>query len=515
VRAVDDVAKDWVRTNAIRFADAPALENIESGERYTWRELDTRVGALAGVLRDRFGVGVGDRVLLIADGDTRTFEVQFACIRLGAIMVPLNWRLALLELLELAREVEPTVVISDGGWQSTVLKIAAKLGVAQHLGWRCAPGSTVDYDAALAGAVPVEPRTDLSMNLPTHILHTSGTTGAPKGAITTVKTLSWQAQNIAAQCLLTGPGSKQLNPMPLFHAGGLTTIGTPMLITGGAVATMGRFDPTRVVSVLGDPARGITHFTAPPVMWASLTEQPDFASADFSALRFAEVAGGVPALALLETWRGRGIVLQQAYGGTELGPAVTGMPRAAVAGRPTSCGRAVPYTHVRLVASDGTDAPTGAVGEVWIKGPSVSPGYWRKDGTVDTARTEDGWFRTGDAAWRDEDGFHHLVDRLKDMYKSGGENVAPAEVERVLVTHPDVVDVAVIGVPDEKWGEIGRAFVVARTGTAITLDSLREHCAERIARYKAPRSLVVVDELPRNTTGKVSKAALRAYAGPE
>ncbi|MFC4948059.1 AMP-binding protein [Pseudonocardia sp. GCM10023141] len=513
--AVGDVAKDWVRTNAGRFGAAIALENAETGERHTWRELDARVGALAGVLRDRYGVGVGDRVLLLAEGDTRTFEVQFACIRLGAIMVPLNWRLAPLELLELARDVEPKVLISDGVWQPTVREIAAKLGTDARLGWRCDPGSaTADYDEALAAATPAEPRTDLSMDLPTHILHTSGTTGAPKGAITTVKTLSWQTLNIAAECLLTGPGVKQLNPMPLFHAGGLTTIGTPMLITGGAVTTMRRFDPAAIVALLGDPAHAITHFTAPPVMWASLTEQPGFAAADFTALRFAQVAGGVPSLTLLQTWRSRGVVLQQAYGGTELGPAVTGMPRDAVAGRPASCGRAVPYTHVRLAGPDGTEVPTGEVGEVWLKGPSVSPGYWRKDGTVDVARTEEGWFRTGDAAWRDEDGFHHLVDRVKDMYKSGGENVAPAEVERVLVTHPDVLDVAVIGIPDEKWGEIGRAFVVVRPGATLTLDALREHCAERIARYKAPRSLVVVAELPRNTTGKISKAALRAYVAP-
>lgn len=508
-----DVAKDWVRTNAGRYGDAIALENAETGERHTWRELDRRVGALAGALRDRFGVGVGDRVLLIAEGDTRTFETQFACIRLGAILVPLNWRLALPELVELARDVEPAVLVSDGVWQPTIQEIAAKLGTDAHLGWRCPDGSTLDYEEALASATPAEPRTDLSMDLPTHILHTSGTTGAPKGAITTVKTLSWQTLNIATECLLTGPGVKQLNPMPLFHAGGLTTIGTPMLITGGAITTMRRFDPARIVELLGDPTRGITHFTAPPVMWASLTEQPGFAAADFSALRFAQVAGGVPSLALLETLRSRGIVLQQAYGGTELGPAVTGTPRDAVADRPTTCGRAVPFTHVRLVGADGTDVPTGDVGEVWIKGPSVSPGYWRKDGTVDTARTEDGWFRTGDAGRRDDDGFHYLVDRLKDMYKSGGENVAPAEVERVLVQHPDVLDAAVIGVPDEKWGEIGRAFVVVRPGATLTLDAVREHCAEHIARYKAPRSLVIVDDLPRNTTGKVSKAALRHLPG--
>jgi fatty-acyl-CoA synthase len=503
-----DHAKDSVRSNAVRFGGALALENAETGERLTWRQLDDRVGALAGHLRDRCGIGIGDRVLVLAEGDTRTFEVQFACIRLGAIMVPVNWRLALPELIELANDVEPAVVIADGLWQDVGLKIAEAADIRHRLGWRCDAGIE-DYEAALARATPVPPGTGLSMELPTHILHTSGTTGRPKGAVTTVKTLSWHTLNIADWLL--GPGRKQLNPMPLFHAGGLTTIATSMLMTGGAVLTMRRFEPDRVLAMLGDPAAGITHFTAPPVMWASLSAQPGFGAADFGALRLAQVAGGVPPRELLELWSSRGVVLQQAYGGTELGPAVTGMPRDAVAGRPASCGRAVPFTHVRLVTADGTDAGTDEVGEVWLKGPSVTPGYWRKDGTVEGARTEDGWFRTGDAARMDEDGFYYLVDRVKDMYKSGGENVAPAEVERVIIDHPDVLDVAIVGIHDETWGEVGRAFVVMRPGTTITLEELREYCGARIARYKAPRSLVILNHLPRNTTGKVSKPALRAY----
>lgn len=503
-----DAAKDCVRTNAGRFGNAPALENAETGERLTWRQLEDRVAGLAGYLRDYCGIGPGNRVLLLAEGDTRTFEVQFACMRLGAILVPLNWRLALPELLELAAEVEPAVVIVDGTWQDTGLKIAEAAGAGHTLGWRCAAG-IADYETALAQAAPVPPSTGLPMELPTHILHTSGTTGRPKGAVTTVKTLCWQTLNIA-ECL-PGPGAKQLNPMPLFHAGGLTTIATPMLMTGGAVMTMRRFEPDRVLALLGDPGQCITHFTAPPVMWAALGAQPGFARADFRELRFAQVAGGVPSRELLEVWGERGVVLQQAYGGTELGPAVTSMPRDSVAQRPGSCGLAVPFTHVRLVTPAGADASVGEVGEVWIKGPSVTPGYWRKDGTIDPARTQDGWFRTGDAARMDEDGFYYLVDRVKDMYKSGGENVAPAEVERVIITHPDVLDVAVIGVPDPTWGEVGRAFVVVRPGATLTLQDLREFCAQRIARYKAPRSLIVVDDLPRNPTGKVSKPALRAY----
>jgi fatty-acyl-CoA synthase len=507
---VTDTAKDWVRSNAVRLGDAVALENAETGERLSWRQLDERVGALAGHLRDACGVGIGDRVLLLAEGDSRTFEVQFACIRLGAILVPLNWRLALPELLELAAEVRPAVVITDGVWQETALKIAETVRAGHRLGWRCSSAAEfADYETALAAAAPAQPRTDLPMDLPTHILHTSGTTGRPKGAVTTVKTLSWQTLNIAEYRL--GPGAKQLNPMPLFHAGGLTTIATPLLITGGAVLTMRRFDPGAVLDLLGDPARGITHFTAPPVMWASLAAQPGFPAADFTVLRFAQVAGGVPSPELLARWAQRGVVLQQAYGGTELGPAVTGMPRDETMARPASCGHAVPHTHIRLVAPDGTDAAPGEVGEVWLNGPSVTPGYWRTDGTIDPARTADGWFRTGDAARVDDDGFYYLVDRVKDMYKSGGENVASAEVERVIIDYPDVLDVAVIGIPDDTWGEVGRAFVVLRPGSTITLEELRDYCGARLARYKSPRSLVILDHLPRNTTGKVSKPALRSY----
>lgn len=184
------------------------------------------------------------------------------------------------------------------------------------------------------------------------------------------------------------------------------------------------------------------------------------------------------------------------------------MPRGAAEDRPASCGRPVPFTHVRLVTTEGVDAADGEVGEIWIKGPSVTPGYWRKD-PVQHGTFTDGWFRTGDAAYRDDEGFMYLVDRYKDMYKSGGENVSPAEVERVLAMHPAVADVAVIGVPDEKWGEVGQAFVVLVEGASVSLEELREFCSEHIARYKAPRRLVLLDSLPRNTTGKVQKNELR------
>ncbi|WP_236591835.1 MULTISPECIES: AMP-binding protein [Mycobacterium avium complex (MAC)] len=498
-----------MRTNARRFGSSPALWNVETGERYTWSELDDRVGRLAGVLSELFGIGVKDRVLLIAEGDTRTFELQFACMRLGAIMVPLNWRLTVPELAELARDVAPTLIVHDDVWQSVAVELSSLAGIAARLSWRCG-APVIDYDDAVAAATPIDPRTDLPLDLPTHILHTSGTTGPPKGALTTAKTLVWQALNTAADAGMTGPGCVLLNPMPLFHAGGLTTVAAPMLMTGGAVATMRRFEAAEVLEVLGDPACEISHFTAPPVMWLMLANQPGFAAADFSQLRFAQIAGGLPAEELLRRWQARGVVLRAAYGGTEMGPGVTTMPAESALTRPGSCGRAVPFSHVRLVGEDGTDVPDGQPGEIWVKGPAVSPGYWQA-GRSPVVDRPDGWLHTGDVAWRDADGFFYLVDRINDMYKSGGENVAPAEVERALLTHSAVADVAVVGVPDEHWGEVGRAYVVLAAGASVTLSELREHCRRTIARYKAPRSLVIVDQLPRNSTGKVSRSALREY----
>jgi fatty-acyl-CoA synthase len=506
-----DVSKDWVRANAERFGEALALQDVETGERWTWWETDRRVGALAGVLRHRLGVDIGDRVVVLADGDPRTFELQFACIRLGAVLVPLNWRLATAELIELTRDVEPTVLVSDDVHLAVAEQLAVEAGVRHHLGWRCPPGRVADYEEELGAATPVEPRADLSVELAALLLHTSGTTGSPKAALNTVKSLTWHTFNVTAEYGLHGPGTLMLNPMPLFHAGGLTTVATPMLINGGAIATMRRFEAERIAALLGAPENGFTHFIGAPVMWQMLADAPSFATGDFSAMRFAQVAAGSPSPQLLARWTERGVTIRQAYGGTEMGPAVTSMPAEAVTGRPDSCGRAVPFTHVRLVGEDGADVHTGEVGEVWIKGPAVFPGYRRKDGSIDPARTPDGWFRTGDAAWRDAAGFLHLVDRIKDMYKSGGENVVPAEVERALASHPDVEDVAVVGVPDPTWGEVGRAFVVARPDTALTLEVLRAHCERTIARYKAPRSLVLLDHLPRNGTGKVVRAELRAH----
>jgi fatty-acyl-CoA synthase len=246
-------------------------------------------------------------------------------------------------------------------------------------------------------------------------------------------------------------------------------------------------------------------------MYQAIADQPGFDTADLSGIRNAVVAGGLAPVPLLRRYAAKGLELEAHYGGTEMGPAVLAL-HPSVAGKleAGSVGRPVPHTAVRLVDDTGRDVPDGVEGEIWIKGPSVTPGYWGKD---PADFFTDGWFRTGDVARRDADGYYYLVDRIKDMYKSGGENVYPAEVERLLLEHPSIAEVAVVGVRDERWGEVGLAVVVLTPGTTLTIEALADAIGGRLARYKHPRHLAVVESLPRNVTGKVDKIALRAGHG--
>jgi fatty-acyl-CoA synthase len=318
--------------------------------------------------------------------------------------------------------------------------------------------------------------------------------------------------NVAQVDLISGPGCKHFNPLPLFHAGGLNTVSLPMLITGGCVSVAQRFDPDQCLGALADAGRGMTHFAGVPTMYQMMTELPAFAKADLSRLRHAQVAGGFPHPDLASVLADKGVVLQTHYGGTEMGPAIAAMPIEHAARKPGSCGLPVPHTQIRLVGRDGADVEVGEVGEAWIEGPSVTPGYWRRDPSQDPS-FEGEWFCTGDACRQDDEGFLYIIDRFKDMYKSGGENVFPAEVERVLTDHPAIAEVAVIGIEDAKWGEVGRALIGLRPGTTLTLEAVVSHCEGRLAHYKIPKSMVVVDHLPRNSTGKVVKADLRAQHG--
>lgn len=504
------VVTDWVAYNARRFPRVVALEGLDTGLSLTWSAVEARVAGLAGALRGRFGLRVGDRVAVIADDDPRVIELQLACMRAGLIFVPFNWRLAPPEVEELCRDAEPSLIVHDATWQALAVTLRQTLGIEHIAAWGCRD-TPADLEAERDRAPAMGERRDHTVDQLVQMLYTSGTTGTPKGALITMGSLVANTANIVHGLSLTGPPARYLSTLPLFHGAGLNVVANPVLMTGGTMSIVRRFDPERVAGLLGDPANGYSHFNAAPAMYRMLAE---FAPGkDFSALKAAMVGGSWMDAELSHHLAGLGLVTQAAWGATEMGPNLTLVPREDRERKVHTVGFPVPHTQLRVVDPDtGEDVEQGEPGEAWARGPSVCAGYWRREPGTGFSATG-GWFRSGDAVALDEDGFVVLRGRFKDMYKSGGENVFAAEVEAVLAEHPKLAEVAIIGVPDQTWGEVGRAVVVTAPGATVELSELVEHCASRLARYKIPKSVVVVDSLPRNVLGKVQKPQLRQTAG--
>ena len=499
---------DWVAHHARVRPDAIALRGGDDGETRTWAALDDRVSRLAHGLRHGLGLRPGDRLALLSDGNVRVMETQFACIRAGLTLVPLNFRLTTAELVEMCRAVGTLAMISDPVWHVAAAQVMAALAQSAPILWGDRDSA---FERLACGANILPPRPDMRSEDVALILFTSGSTGAPKAAMCTLEAMAWQAFNQAEASRAAEAGAHVFTPLPLFHAGGLNSLTNPILYFGGTATISGRFDPSAAARFVGDPANGVTHIALVPLMYELIANTPEFAAADFSRLCTAILAGGRLTESLQTVWAAKGVRFSPQYGGTETGPSVTALPPSMQdKARAGSCGTAVLHVEIRLVDEHGDDVPIGQAGEIWLKGPSITPGYIGRDPAFDFA---DGWFRTGDVARMDADGCYFLVDRIKDMYKSGGENVAPAEVEQILAEHPSIAEVAVIGVAHEKWGEVGLAIVAPHGPDAPTLDQLRALCEGRLARYKHPYRLELIERLPRNVTGKIAKDELRARFG--
>ena len=339
----------------------------------------------------------------------------------------------------------------------------------------------------------------------------SGTTGLPKGAIIT------HAMNFLNVVNCTGPAmiarsSVFLGVLPLFHTGGLNVFANPVFHYGGAVVIMRAFDPGQALRLIADPAMGITHIFGVPAIFQFMGAHPDFAHTDLSSLVFAGVGGAPTPNAILNAWNDRGVILQQGFGMTETSPIVMILDKEDAIRKLGSAGKPILHGQVKVARTDGSDAATNEIGELWVRGDHITPGYWQKP-DVTKAAFSDGWLHTGDAVKMDDEGFYYIVDRWKDMYISGGENVYPAEVENVLYQISALAEAAVIAVPDQRWGEVGRAVVVVKPDMTLTEDGVLAHCAANLARYKLPHSVVFTDALPRNATGKVHKPTLRQTFG--
>lgn len=498
---------DWIAHHAANRPRKQAIRDLGSGRIFSYGEMDVRADAMAAYFGS-LGIGRGDRVAVLAHNGVEYFDIQFACARTGAICVLLNWRLTVTELEYMINDSAPKLLVHDIEFADSANALRERCGLSQTLK---IDRYTLDcpYELALDGAKGRVVRHEaLTHDDVVTIMYTSGTTGRPKGAMITHGMNFWNCVNLGIPMGI-GPDTVHLSVLPLFHTGGLNCYCNPVLHAGGTVVIQRQFEASETLKIIGDPDQGITHFFAVPAPYQFMMQHPDFSQTDLSRLRVAGVGGAPCALTIMEHWAARGVQLSQGYGMTETSPGAIFLDSGDALRKIGSTGKALLHTEFRIVDNTGADCGPEEIGELWLAGPHITPGYWNKP--EDTASSFEGrWLKTGDAARQDVEGFVYIVDRWKDMYISGGENVYPAEVENVLYQLTEIAEAAVVGIPNERWGETGLAVLVPKPGTEINQISVIEHCLERLAKFKVPSDIVIIDELPRNATGKVLKRELRS-----
>ncbi|MEO7352240.1 MAG: long-chain fatty acid--CoA ligase [Marmoricola sp.] len=495
---LDQGLGSWPARRARMTPDKPAL--VQAGRVTTYAELEHRSTRLALGLRER-GVSRGDRVAFLGLNCGELVETMFAVAKLGAVFLPVNTRLAPPELRHVLEDSGARLLIWQAGFEAGV-ESAEVAGLeldrarilrddGASLALLFGPEGTIDE--------PVGPE-DLFM-----IQYTSGTSGRPKGVMLTHANITWNVFNLMVDVDL-GSDEVALVTAPLFHTAALNQVLFPTILKGGTALIEAKFDPDRAIELIEQ--EGVTLLFGVTSMYLAIAATKRFAEADLSTLRSA-LSGGAPIpQSLLQVWLDRGLMITQGYGLTESSPGATMLRAADGARKLGSAGTACFFTDVRVVTPTMDPVDVGEPGEVIVSGPNVTSGYWQNPAATAEAFTE-GWLRTGDLAVVDDEGFLTIVDRLKDMYISGGENVYPAEVEQAIHTHPAIAEAAVIGVPDERWGEVGRAVVTVHEGAELTEEELLAHLEGRLARYKIPKSVVVVRELPHNASGKLVKSRLK------
>ena len=477
-----------------------ALYEYDVGKRYTYAELNQRANRAANWMQ-ACGVQFGDRVSILAHNSVIYLDLFYGCAKIGAIFTPLNWRLAVPELVYIVQDCTPKILLVGPDFADIAAEMSAQIDVQQQL-------TVADYETALQNESDAEPsRPDgLSGEAAHCILYTSGTTGRPKGAIIPQRQVIWNCINTAVSWGLT---QHDVSPVftPMFHAGGLFAFLAPLLYLGGRIVLGKEFDPEETLQIIVDER--CTVILGVPTIFQMWQKSPQFAEADFGHVQFF-ISGGAPCPpALIESWRkAKGITFRQGYGLTEVGPNCFSMTDAESEVKTGSVGKPIQNSSMRLVDENGVDVAVGETGELIIQGPHVCAGYWKNE-TATAKAFQDGWFYTGDMARMDADGFFTIAGRFKDMIISGGENVYAAEVEAVFLEHEAVAECALIGKPDEKWGEVGLMIVVLHEGQTASETDLRDFCGQKLARYKIPKQVIFADSLPYSPYGKVIKAELR------
>jgi fatty-acyl-CoA synthase len=498
-----------------RAKSGPKAALISGADTVSYAELANRTDRLANALRNR-GVAKGDRVAYLGENHPSFVETFFACGLLGAIFVPLNTRLAAPELQFQLQDSGARLLINAGALDALAASSVEETAVTHRLvvapdggtpaSAGTSPAAVAPYDAALQAAAAAPLDLPVGLDDAAMILYTSGTTGKPKGALLTHGNITWNCINTLVDMDLSRK-DVALMISPLFHVASLDMGLLPMLLKGATVVLEAKFDAGRVLELIEQ--HRVTTLNGVPTTFQMLCDHPAWPAADLSSLDKLTCGGSAVPRRVLDAYEARGVGFTSCYGMTETAPGATMLPVDRSKDKAGSAGLPHFFTDVRIADPLGGLAAGGEVGEIQISGPNVISGYWNRPEATAASYADSAWFRSGDMGYRDDEGFMFVSDRLKDMIISGGENIYPAEVEAAIAELEAVQSVAVIGVSDDTWGEVPRAVVTLRDGATLSQEQLRSYLDGRLARYKIPKSVVVVDEMPRTASGKIRKVELR------
>jgi len=498
---------DWAKRRALLTPDREAIfDNIEK-KLYTYRDLNLRANKLARLLLNE-GISKGDRVAMFSTNRIECIDLFLATGKIGAILVPFNIRLSIQEIEYLTNKTSPSILFYESKLIDTVSQLKEKLTIKKNivLGTDSVLNDSNTRELTKKVSDLEVERPILNFDDPHLILFTGGTTGLPKGAILSHRLIFWNSVNTILSWSLK---SDDIQPLlfPLFHTGGWNVLLVPFYHLGAKTILMGDFNPEETIRIIEEEK--CTIVIGVPTMFHMMANSSLFERANFESVRIF-ISGGAPCpVAIMEKYWEKNKMFKMGYGLTEVGPNNFYLPEERIREKPSSVGLPVLHCDMKIINTK-TDqiVNQGEVGELLLKGPHIFSGYWDDLNESNKTIETDGWVHTGDLAMQDDEGFYYIVGRRKDMYISGGENVYPVEIEELLFKHPAVDLAAVIGVPDEKWGEVGKAFLTIKAGKTLEVDEIRNYLLERLAKYKIPKYFEIRDSLPHSATGKILKREL-------
>lgn len=486
--------QDWISKWALYSPNKIAIQEHESGKEITYKSLNDCANGIAQYLNSEYNIVKGDRVAVLAEYDIEYVALFSAAQKAGFIIVPINYRLAQAEVIDIILDASPKLIFTQNKFNHLVSQEFAN----------------INQDYAILTTIngnEINTITQVEEDDPIFIIYTSGTTGKPKGVKYTHKMLFWNSINTALSLKLNAE-SRTVNVMPPFHTGGWNVLLTPFLHHGGFVSMCNKFDAEKVLQTIASLRCNI--FMGVPTMLGMMANEASFDGSDLSCLDYIIVGGESMPIPLIERYATKSVAIRQGYGMTEVGPNLTSLHQDDAIHKKGSIGRPNFYVQHRIIHESGHDCQANEAGELWLRGPMVTPGYWHNDKATKDAFSSDGqWFKTGDIVLEDEDKYLYIVDRLKNMFISGAENVYPAEIEKVLRQLPDIQECAVIGVKDEKWGEVGKAFIVKSAASLISDEEIRNFCISKLAKYKVPKYITFIAALPKTDSGKIDRKSLK------